>query len=319
MTDSESVSEIPLRARYEAIDANNDRSWYMTRPRSFETFQSVGTVKPAAARFGEHALRQTLAGNMSELYPKTEDMTENQKYTAALANMMRFYRSVDLTPRDMVNTVILYPQREYGIPLKVVNVDEHSNQSSFIEPMIAYERGDFMYTRDPNRILAARPADCPIVLATADTPEGPTLMLTHFAWEGAASGFIDDMFAEYDKLGVNRDSLQLYVTPGGQAESFPYVNFTKYDPLKKFPGTESLFKDYTSNPDGSFDFNIDTPHFVYEQLVNHGMKPEQIYADTSDTSEKTSGYSSNGRALRSGGEETNIRDIILAKMNSVVT
>jgi len=293
-------SEFSAPERYEKIEHYNETSWYFTEERTFEAYMSVGTVKPSVRKFGEHALRRTLAGNMSPIYGPEEE---------AFDNMSRFHEELGL---DQTKTRILLPQRQYDIPLQMLNVDKDPAISDGVHPAILSERADFLYTYDNEIALAARPADCPIVLATADTPKGNILMLTHLAWQGAANGFIGQMFEHYEELSVDKTSLRLYVTPGGQAESFPYKS--DQNPYEKYPDTHGLFVDVTLIDD-KYSYSIDTPNFVYNELLKNGLTPEQIYANTSNTSRADSGYSSHGRAMRSGGEETNIRDIIIAKMN----
>lgn len=295
------TAEFHAPERYEKIERNNDMSWYFTEERQFEAYMSVGTVKPSARKFGEHALRQTLAGNMSPIYGPEDE---------ALDNMSRFHEELGLDP---AKTRILLPQRQYDIPLQMLNVDNDPAISDGEHPAILSERADFLYTYDSEIALAARPADCPIVLATAETPKGNILMLTHLAWQGAANGFVGQMFEHYETLGVRKDSLRIYVTPGGQAESFPYRS--DHNPYEKYPDTHGLFANVTK-VDDKYSYAIDTPNFVYNELLKYGVLPEQIYANTSDTSRADSGYSSHGRASRSNGAETNIRDIIIAKMNN---
>lgn len=297
--------------RYENIDDSSDRSWYMTDERPFEVYMSVGTTRSLSV--GGEAIRRTLAGNMSPLYPKTEFLTDAERAEVANANMRRFYASIGLERKDLLDTMMLAPQRQYDIPLQAVDVDQFHNPSSVTQPYTIPERADFLYTRNPDTVLAARPADCPIALATAETSSGKIMTLTHFAWQGAANGFVDQMFEHFDELGIDRDTLKVYVTPGGQAESYPYA--TDYDPREKYPAAHGLFKGVSLGDDGKYHYGIDTPHYVYDRLIGNGLKPEQVYADTSDTSRSDSGYSSNGRAVRSQGQETNIRDLIVAKMN----
>lgn len=316
-------SEYNIPERYQAIERANERSWYFddATPRPFEVYQSVGTVKPSERVFGEGVLRKTLAGNMSPIYGEGD---EDERFNQSLENMQRFYftlgdkTSTGIEVADLQKTKLLYPQRPRieKKPLQMLNADQYDNPVSEPMPLILPERADFIYTYSKETILAARPADCPVVLATAHTPKGEILMLTHFSWEVIADGSMGVMFDHYDSLGVDRDSLRMYVTPGGHAESFPYTNYPE-DPRQKFAHSEGLFVNVRPNADDpeNYDFEIDTPHFAYDQLLSYGMQPKQIYADTSDTSQLDSGYSSHGRAARSNGKEENIRDIILAKMN----
>lgn len=318
--------------RYKKIEQANMHSWYLTSPnRTFEAFQSVESVgdpridltalteeERASARvIAEIASleRVTAGGNMSPIGPYGPvEMAEEDRIIDAKNNMTKLFESLSISA-ESVN--MLFPERDYTTPLTVIDIDTQPVEENTTYPRRVSTSGDFIYTRDPNKILAARPADCPIMFASADTPQGKLYMLVHYAWRGAANHYVEQTAVAFEALGVEKDSLQIYLTPGGQAESFSYQNYTK-DPRVEYPGTEGLFVNVTEKTkDGStvWDFNIDTPKFVYDQVIEKiGVDPVQVFCDTSDTSALNSGYSSHGRSSRLAGQsESNTRDIVIMR------
>lgn len=315
--------------RYKEIDAANARSFYMNNPnRSFDVFQSVHSfgeprvdlsAQPENTDVAALAARRVVAGgNMSNLgtYGPPE-MTPEERIEDANTNMHNFLESIEVPE---VSVYMLNPERDYSTPLTVVDVDAQETQETDAWPRRLDNSGDFLYTRDRKKVLGVRPADCPVMIASADTPEGKLYMMVHYAWKGAANQYVKQTADIFDSLGVDRDSLEVYLTPGGQAESFPYTNYPQ-DPRKEFPGTDGLFAKVREHEkeDGTkvWDFGIDTPKFVYDQVIEQfGIDPKQVFCDTSDTSALESGASSHGRSMRLQKQgEANARDFVTAVFN----
>ncbi len=317
--------------RYEKIERANHSSWYFTQHnRPFEAFQSFASVgeprvDTSTLPQGEHpeaaaAQRVIAAGNMSPLGPYGPvEMTEERRIEDAKDNMAQLFASLSVSPESVH---MLFPERDYTTPLTVINIDEEPVDENTTYPRRVTTSGDFIYTRNPNNLLAARPADCPIMFASANTPEGQIYMLVHYAWQGAANHYVEQTAVALDTLGVDMASMKIYLTPGGQAESYPYTNYPE-DPRVKFPDTEGLFVNVAEKTaeDGSkvWDFAIDTPKFVYDQIIEKlGVDPTQVFCDTSDTSALNSGYSSHGRSRRLAHQgESNTRDIVIMRPTAV--
>jgi len=323
-----SEKEYSVPERYQAIEAANQKSFYLTNPsRSFDAYQSINsvgdervdlsTIPEQERAFVTAAKRYITGGNMSPLgtYGPTELAPEDRPQDAR-DNMERFFASLGIPETSVF---MLNPERDYTTPLTVVDVDAQEINPDAEWPLRLDKSGDFIYTRDPNKVLAVRPADCPVMIASADTPEGKLYMMVHYAWMGAASGYVEQTADIFDSLGVDRSSLEIYLSPGAQAESYPYTNYTE-DPRVKYPieGIEGLFPGVTEREkeDGTvvYDFQIDTPKFVYDQVLHHfGVTPEQVFCDTSDTGSLNSGYSSHGRSKRLEKQgESNTRDVVTA-------
>lgn len=322
--------ETPFANRYKAIDAANAESFYMNNPaRTFDAYQSVesfGKPRVDVSSLPEDESEAALAaaqrviagGNMSNLGPYGPvELTEEERIADANHNMSAFFESIGVAETSVY---MLNPERDYSTPLTVVDVDAQQSDESSAWPLRLEHSGDFIYTRDPKKVLAVRPADCPVMIASADTAEGKLYMLVHYAWKGAAFQYVKQTADIFDSLGVDRESLEIYLTPGGQAESYPYTNYPR-NPLEEFPNTEGLFANVTerTKEDGStvWDFGIDTPKYVYDQVIEQfGVDPKQVFCDTSDTSAMESGYPSHGRSSRLKGQgESNTRGLVVAVYN----
>lgn len=296
-------------SRYEKIESANADSFYLQDiNRPFDTYLSVHSVGQDRTEYGKAALRHIMDGNMSDIkgIGPTEingrALSDEDRARNAHTNMALFLNSIEV---DQTKVRILFPQNDYSKPLTGVNVDDHAIELSKLTV-----RSDFIYSYDPNLVLAVRPADCPIMVATADTTNGTIHMLVHYPWKGLVANYIDETDSEFNRLGVNRDSLNIYLSPGAHAENYPYINYP-HNPLEKYPNFKGLFTNITQQKDGLWRFTIDTPWYVYNQVFSLGVQPNQVYCDTSDTAALNSGYSSNGRAARLG--EDNRRDLFVAK------
>lgn len=316
--------------RYDTIEAANRTSFYLNNPhRSFDAYQSINSVGDERvslmslseeASIATHAVKRFLAGgNMSTLgsYGPTE-LTIEERIADAHKNMRTFMDSVGVSETSVF---VLRPNRNYSMPLKVVDVDTQETADRTDWPLRLDTEGDFIFTRDPNKALAVRPADCPVMIAAADTREGKLYMMVHYAWRGAANGHVRQTAEIFDSLGVDRRTLEVYLTPGGHAENFPYTNYP-HDPRIEYPDAEGLFLNtksrLTDKGEEVWDFGIDIPKFVYDQVLEHfDIDPTQVFCDTSDTSAMDSGYSSHSRSSRLMDlGESNTRDLVLAVFNN---
>ena len=321
-----SETEDSFSNRYANIEAANKRSFYMNNPnRTLDVIQSIHSFGDARVETTTTnldnddtlaAARRLIAGgNMSPLgaYGPV-GLSEEARIKDATSNMSALFESLGVPE---TSAYLLNPERDYTTPLTIVNIDAQLIEENTTWPTRLEKSGDFIYTRDPNKVLAVRPADCPVMIASADTPDGKVYMMVHYAWKGAANHYVEQTALAFDSLGVDRESLEMYLSPGAQAESYPYSNYPQ-NPLEEFPGTEGLFVKPTShiNEKGEkvWDFAIDTPKFVYDQVIEKlGVDPSQVFCDTSDTGSLESGYSSHGRSsrLKSQGE-ANTRDLVVA-------
>lgn len=271
-------------------------------------------VVKAAALIG----RTEVNGNVSPLGgygPKV--YSPESRIEDAKENIHSFLYHADVDPADVR---MLRPERDYTTPLSVINIDEiglEPDDTGLSRP-IADGAGDFLYSHNPDVVLAARPADCPIVFITAETPTGPAKVLLHLAWKGVAHGYVDQAKEALDGIEVDWDTVRIQVTPGGQAASFKFENFSDYNPLEAFPESASMFDGVTEvgEKDGkpAYDFAIDLTPQVYEEITQKwDIDPYQIFVDTTDTTASNVGYSSHSRSFagfENIGSE-NSRDLVM--------
>ena len=328
------MSERPISPnpdRYKVVDERNRESWYLTEvDRPFSVYMSVqgagaqrtlynrfedDPAVAAALKINNEAGRYILGGNMSTVASPDgtqygpETMTNEERIQDARNNMNRFIDSVGVDPAQIR---VLNPERDYTHGLTVVNADTDTASYNGEEPARLEERGDFVYTYNPNRVLAVRPADCPVVVLSGDTPKGRMNALIHFAWQGAAHDQLADMDQILASMELDRSSARAYITPGGHAETYDHSGTPKH-PNDRFPVTEGLLHNIrTSDAQGElkYGFDVDTPQFVYEGMLGMGFNEKQLFMDTSDTTAPESGYASHSRATKLG--EGNTRDLVIA-------
>ena len=322
--------------RYAILDERNARSRYMldiNRPFSvhmsvydagakrlmFNVFdEGYDEEMTRAAKAANRIGRFILAGNMSTATdPEGEpygpkDLAPEDRLQNARDNMNKYLGSLDVDP---ANVRVLHPDRDYTTPLRVVNVDTDPAKYDGQEPAKLVGVGDMIYTYDPDIVFGVRPADCPLLVLSAETPKGRIYTMVHFAWQGVAANQIADLARELATLEVDLSTATGYLTPGGHAETFPFQNAPQ-NPHEKYPDTKGIFKDVTSHLKGEevkYNFTIDTPSFLYDELLGLGLEADQIFVDTSDTTAPESGYASHSRASRL--DDDNGRDFVVVKLH----
>lgn len=313
-------SNSPFKARYVEIERANDLSWFTTEQiHPFTVILSTHSAgKPrretdpvsylSMIDLESSADRRILGGNMStapSLGPL--EVSQDEKVADALDNIRRICHDAAFSPHQL-HILKAHHVGHDTIPLLPLNVDKLTGDTRMPdEPFNLPVAGDFLYSYNPDVVLAARPADCPILLATADTPKGCISMLIHYPWRGVVNKYIEQTDACFDALEVDRSSLRMYLSPGAHAESFPY-EFTE-NPYDVYPEAGTLFQN-VQQVNNKWLFGIDTPRYVYEKLLTlPGIQKEALYADTSDTGAFKSGYSSHNRAYNFDPNQ-NTRDLL---------
>lgn len=320
--------------RIKRIENLNRQSFLMTEGGNFQVLQSLHSVgarrdvltEELADTFDAELIarakkigRVELAGNVSPLNGYGPNSLEpDERKADAIENINEFLIQNDINQADVR---MLRPERDYTTPLTVVNLDTeplNPDDAGLLRPDTA---GDMMYTYNADIIPAARPADCPIVFLTAETPKGEVTVLLHLAWQGVAHGYIQQAKEALDDLEADWDSVRAQITPGGQAETFKFENFNKYNPHTQFPEYETMFVDVEevtnelSEP--VYNFSIDLSPEVYERIIDTwGIDEYQLFLDTTDTTSPSVGYSSHSRSFKKYDQSgENSRDLVLARRN----
>jgi peptidoglycan L-alanyl-D-glutamate endopeptidase CwlK len=328
---SNSDSSTKQSERYERIEALNVESFMLAEGSSLRVIQSLHSVGAPrdvlsdknvekfhhqTVEYAQKISRVALAGNMSPLHGYgPSDLTPEQRIEDAKENVANFLYLNDINPEQVR---ILRPERDYETPLSVVNLDDSSFERDDTGLLRPEQAADLLYTYDSEIVMAARPADCPIVFVSAETPKGGITVLLHLAWLGVAHGYVHQAKKELDELGVDWASAQVQITSGGHADTYAYKDFEKFNPVEKYPIAASMFVDLqeSKNEEGktAYTFGIDVAAEVYEQVsATWGVDPHNLFADTTNTTAPESGYSSHSRSSK--GYEVdgdNTRDLVLA-------
>lgn len=299
----------------------------------FTVAVSVATVGLARDAEGWRSRRVALAGNMSESYaqpgrPDLDEARANKQVTPgqkaemsreAQEHTARFIESCGYNPD---HTAVIRPQTDYSQPLSIIDVDQAmSTEGNDGHATWLNEPGDFIYTRDPEKVLGCRPADCPVLVMKGEDGNGQNVLsMLHVGWQGLNAGYLEDAMGFLRNRGVDLSTLRVYVGPAANKKNYPYSN--EHDPhgtdSPRFTheDREKLFVDVQKNQDtGKYDFAMDMPGFINYMLTSPdriGLRPEQVAFDGSDVAAFDSGYSSHSRVRLTG--EVNTRDIIIASM-----
>lgn len=320
--DQEAAFE-PQTEKYRSIDEANAKSFLVNETSNLQVIGSLHSVGASreilsskhngdysddvieeAKRVG----RRILVGNVS---PKgapnvygPSSMNNEERIQNADENIHRFFDSHNI---NEANVRMLRPERDYKTPLSLVDLDQEVLGLDELGIACPDKAGDFMYTRNPDIVLAARPADCPISFVTAETPDGPVAVLLHLATLGVAHGYIEQAKVALDELGVDWGSVRVQITPGAHADTYKFTE-SATNPREKFPDQKDMY-DVRDSIDAKgeiilgeddqklYDYEVELAAYVYEHVIDTwGIDPYQVFADTTNTPSATSGTSSHSRA-----------------------
>lgn len=232
----------------------------------------------------------------------------------AAANRVKGFLETLGGPELEDDVVIIKPQvdhyKDRTVRGNIVCADDFDRNGEYIEDT---RPAFMMYSRDPERVLGIRPADCPTIAFSGYDRNGePIHGLIHGGWQDADAGFEEQGLSYLDKeLDVDIKDLNFYIGPGGI--EFDYKRPTDprdgNDPMIVHNGWKTRTRNHTKNDDGSVSFIFDMHGFACDRLFEAGAAPEQIYVDSSDTTAENSGYSSH--KLASQGKKPPMRDLVL--------
>lgn len=269
----------------------------------------------------EHPERTPVAGNMSVSHaqPEQPDLSPEERRVEAKIRINAFLESLKLEPS---HTAIMNPQNDFSHPVGIINIDEAFRPGeNGDDATVLPERGDFLYTRNPEVILGCKPADCPCLIGEGLDRNGQKLLfLQHLAWMELDAGYLEQGLAFLAGEGVETSSLRLYLTRGARTESYGYYNpdnpFEGGDRQVVHPKREELFVNLHKEPIDSGEewwfWNVDTFGFIRNRLHEAGVQDGQIYEDPTDVASPASGNSSNNRQFNTG--EMRSSDLVVATM-----
>lgn len=127
-------------------------------------------------------------------------------------------------------------------------------------------RANFVFTRDPEIVLAIKPADCPIVIGFCKDKDGNDLIYVDHSGADAANAGLSYQGMIYlrDELGVNLSEVQIAIIPGVSKENFFITN----EPERRGNGiSEESWKDFIDEP---------YPDYIVEGLLRADPKFKEM-------------------------------------------
>lgn len=307
MTNKETAPS--LASAYEStksIEQLNLKSWVMN-PNEYRPFIAMSLTDVGAAR-GTGGARTKIAGNMS-ISVGDSNLLPEEREKIGTENVRNYLEYFDINP-GLVK--VLDAQASYD-ELVMVNADSEPIDLDAKDPSALSVEGDFVYTHNPDLVLAVKPGDCPIITTMAMSNDGPMLSFTHIPWRGAEAGHVERMFDCFEKLGVDIETVRMYISPGARKESYSYT-FAQ-DPRETFVH-KNLVTDVEPTDDGKFQGKIDISTTIRDVLTNNGVTDYQIFEDTSDTASLDSGFSSHSRFNRLGKVGEDSRSLFISSLRS---
>lgn len=250
--------------------------------------------------------------DIKEADPEYHDVVVEARKAAARDRLTRYFEQQG--GLELANdVVIMKPQSDHyndrTIKGNIVCADDLERTGNYIED----DRPAFMiFSHDPNRVVAIRPADCPTVsFAGHDRAGKPVHGLMHGGWQDDDAGFIEQGL-DYIKKELNCDisDINFAIGPGGVEFGYsrPYDPREGNDPKFVHEGWKTRTTDYDDREPGKWRFTIDMPGFAADRILEAGASEEQIFIDSTDTSTAESGHASHKQASR--GVMPPMRDIV---------
>jgi copper oxidase (laccase) domain-containing protein len=294
---------------------------------------TIGTAGPSRETAPDQRYR--MAGNMSARYdqpghpnqPAQTSLSPEQRAQEANANVSAALRAYGLEPSQ---TAILRANIDYSQPLQVLDVDNPAVFQAGTSPDATWleAKGDFLITRDPEKVLAVRPADCPCIVGRGLDGNGKeVLFLAHYPWRGANAGFLEQGLAYLHTQGVDLSSLRLYITPGMRPETAKKYFHSPVNPVTtQVPGSYThpdrahLFTNVepATNEAGEtiYKYGVDVQGFLRYKLREAGLSDWQVYEDETDSAHPKAGHHSHSRAVNYPDAEVKGADLVFASLHN---
>ncbi len=274
--------------------------------------EAAGSMSPNWGQPGRLELNKRPA----EMKQLTDEQRAEIVKLRATESRLKMNKFLDVHRLNRADLVVIKPQgeRSSGV-IDIVCADNLPRPSdSYLEDSTP---ASMMYTRDPERVLAIRPADCPTLIGYGlDEESQPLLFLLHSGWQDEEAGFVEQGLSFVrDELGVDPAIMNFIIAPGG-------IDFDYKRPTDPATGQDERFqhsawadhlKNVQQDEDGNYRFIIDMPGFLTSRLHEFGVTDHQIFFDDSDTSRLDSGYSSHKRWANKD-VQTPMRDVVVAMM-----
>lgn len=210
------------------------------------------------------------------------------------------------------DVVILKPQTDHytdrSIKGTIVNADELERTGNYITDT---RPAFMMYSNDPERVLAIRPADCPTIAFSAKHHNGtPIHGFMHAGWQDEDAGFTEQGMTFLAKKDIDFSTMNVYIAPGGVDFGYSRPTDPRDGGDEKFthPGWKTRINNVVPNEKG-VRLTVDMQGFAVDRLKQFGITDEQLFVDSTDTSALETGHSSHKQATR--GAKPPMRDLVV--------
>lgn len=253
--------------------------------------------------------------DLTELRDERQTAIRDIRKEASRQQMVSYFETIGGS--DFAKDVIIIkPQTDHykdrTIKGNIVCADDIPRTDTYVEDT---RPAFMMYSYDPSRVIGIRPADCPTIMISGIDRDSRTInAVIHAGWQDEDADFVlQGMEFLINEKGVNVESIRAYIAAGG-------VEFGYSRPTNPLDGNDPNFVSdwrgrltdvHPINPDDLADtktrFTIDMIGRAADDMKTHGVMDEQIYIDSTDTTDSKSGLSSNKLAARGTAAPT--RDV----------
>lgn len=217
-------------------------------------------------------------GNMSARYGLWHKVRQNRR---------RFFSDIGVPEEKVVVSSLVHGH-------KIIEVTDADRGKGIGEPETTLE-GDILITDEPDTYLFFVVADC-LALFYFE-PFKQICALAHAGWRGVDQK-VPELTVEYmvRRWGCDRSKIFVAMSPALQCESSRNEDIEQKDK----PGWQAYIK--TDTKLGRKVYCVDWTRFAYDQIINSGVKPDNIERSMIDT-KTSSDYFSHSRAVESGEPE----------------
>lgn len=165
-----------------------------------------------------------------------------------------------------------------------------------------YVEGDAFITKEKNLGLFMVTADCFPVLIFDPLTE--LLGLVHLGYKGVDGKLVEDVIQKMINMGSDINELKVWIGPGIRKESYVW------DEEEIHQKESADWKPFLKSENGKI--NVDLPGYIKSQIINSGVKSDNISDSEIDTG-KNENYFSHYRSKRTEKPEGRFATVAMVK------
>lgn len=154
----------------------------------------------------------------------------------------------------------------------------HNTRVRFVKESGYYSETDALITDQSDLLIGIRIADCAAILMY--DPVSGIIAATHAGWRGAAGGIAGSTVDEMKKKGANITQTKVYISPCISVENFEIGE----EVAGQFP-TRYINRNFGIKP------HLDLKSYLFNTLIEYGIRQENVELDERCTIDDTSFYS----------------------------